>query len=114
MYELRSLWLPTLRFIAAAALSFLLAMAPDSPLAAQTSSGGGGGSTSTGSGSDVTSTDEEEEDIDEWENDILKSTTTPAPGGGLADLVDVVLRSLGFRVSQLSADQAGSVGLLHR
>lgn len=106
MYELRSLWQSDLRSITALALVLVLAAVAAAPVAAQTS-----GDESTDTSSSDSETDESDDDddgIDEWENDILKSTGVAGAGGVLTGIGRALLRYLGLSVERPAAGPPGS------
>lgn len=106
MYELRSLWLSDLRAITALALVLVLAAVAASPVAAQTT---GDESTDTSSSDSSTEeSDDEDDGIDEWENDVLKSTGVAGAGSALSEVAHALLRFLGLGVGQPLAEPAGS------
>jgi hypothetical protein len=95
MYELHNLWLSVIRSIAAAMLVLVLAFSA-APILAQTSDGDPAGAFSSDPGTTVNNADDE--DIDEWENDILKSTASPPATQWLHDLLTGWIHSTGWCV----------------
>lgn len=94
MFELRSLWVPIFRAITVSGLVLLLAVASAAPVMAETPDGDLTGTSWTEPGPDLNHTEDGEEDIDEWENDILKSTFSP-PAGWLRESLAAWGRAVG-------------------
>lgn len=112
MCELRSLWPFDLRSVTTLLLVALLAVAGAVPAAAQDSGDESTDTSSSDSDAEATSDDDDDDDddgIDEWENDILKGTTVPGPGGALTEVVHALLRSLGLGVERPAGPPAAAV-----
>ncbi|MFP3939003.1 MAG: hypothetical protein ACLF0P_01730 [Thermoanaerobaculia bacterium] len=113
MYELRSLWPFGLRSVTTLLLVVLLAAAGAVPAAAQAFGDESTDTSSSDSDAESTSDDDDDDDdddgIDEWENDILKGTAVPGPGGALTGVVHALLRSLGLGVERPAGTPAGAV-----